>query len=165
MPAFCAIYVPGAHEIFASTARSLFSKDPESRRIRCFLRKAFKESRRLYKTFLSSFKELADVDITKEPMEVGPTSHYSMGGVRVDADSTATTVPGLFAAGEVAAGLHGANRLGGNSLSAMQIIAKVTNTFEVDLPLFTLFDTPTIAALSEQMEFAGHTDQDLQEKK
>ena len=63
------------------------------------------------------FKELADVDITKEAMEVGPTCHYSMGGVRVNADTTATTVPGLFAAGEVAAGLHGANRLGGNSLS------------------------------------------------
>src|SRR5439155_14846465 len=63
------------------------------------------------------FKELADVDITREPMEVGPTAHYMMGGLRVDADTTATAVPGLFAAGEVAAGLHGANRLGGNSLS------------------------------------------------
>jgi succinate dehydrogenase / fumarate reductase flavoprotein subunit len=70
------------------------------------------------------FKELADVDITKEPMEVGPTCHYSMGGVRVDADSTATTVPGLFAAGEVAAGLHGANRLGGNSLSDLLVFGR-----------------------------------------
>src|SRR5918995_5397749 len=70
------------------------------------------------------FKELADVDITKEPMEVGPTCHYSMGGVRVDADSTATTVPGLFAAGEVAAGLHGANRLGGKSLSALLVFGR-----------------------------------------
>ena len=61
------------------------------------------------------FKELAGVDITKGPMEVGPTMHYVMGGVRVDADSTAATVPGLFAAGEVAGGLHGSNRLGGNS--------------------------------------------------
>src|SRR5205814_5454715 len=56
------------------------------------------------------FKELADVDITKEPMEVGPTCHYMMGGVRVDAETQASTVPGLFAAGEVGAGLHGANR-------------------------------------------------------
>ena len=70
------------------------------------------------------FKELADVDITKEPMEVGPTCHYSMGGVKVDADSTATTVPGLFAAGEVAAGLHGANRLGGNSLSDLLVFGR-----------------------------------------
>jgi succinate dehydrogenase / fumarate reductase flavoprotein subunit len=70
------------------------------------------------------FKELADVDITKEPMEVGPTCHYSMGGLRVDADSTATTVSGLFAAGEVAAGLHGANRLGGNSLSDLLVFGR-----------------------------------------
>ncbi len=70
------------------------------------------------------FKELADVDITKEPMEVGPTCHYMMGGLRVDADTTATTVPGLFAAGEVAAGLHGANRLGGNSLSDLIVFGR-----------------------------------------
>ena len=70
------------------------------------------------------FKELADVDITKEPMEVGPTCHYVMGGVRVAADTTATTVPGLFAAGEVAAGLHGANRLGGNSLSDLLVFGR-----------------------------------------
>ena len=69
-------------------------------------------SRRRLPSMYHQFKELADVDITKEPMEVGPTCHYAMGGVRVDADSTATTVPGLFAAGEVAAGLHGANRSG-----------------------------------------------------
>ena len=62
------------------------------------------------------FKELAGIDITKEPMEVGPTTHYVMGGIRVDGESQMSTVPGLFAAGECAAGLHGANRLGGNSL-------------------------------------------------
>src|SRR5213592_3087892 len=67
------------------------------------------------------FKELADVDITKEPMEVGPTCHYVMGGVRVDADTTQATVPGLFAAGEAAGGMHGANRLGGNSLSDLLV--------------------------------------------
>jgi succinate dehydrogenase / fumarate reductase flavoprotein subunit len=63
------------------------------------------------------FKELAEVDITKEPMEVGPTLHYFMGGIRVDPETQQTRVPGLFACGECAAGLHGANRLGGNSLS------------------------------------------------
>ncbi|HEY2992565.1 MAG TPA: fumarate reductase/succinate dehydrogenase flavoprotein subunit [Methylomirabilota bacterium] len=70
------------------------------------------------------FKELANVDITKEPMEVGPTCHYVMGGVRVDADTTQATVPGLFAAGEVAAGLHGSNRLGGNSLSDLVVFGR-----------------------------------------
>src|SRR5262245_56067927 len=70
------------------------------------------------------FKQLADIDITKEAMEVGPTTHYMMGGVRVDADSQMSTVPGLFAAGECAAGLHGANRLGGNSLSDLLVFGK-----------------------------------------
>ena len=70
------------------------------------------------------FKELAGVDITKEAMEVGPTCHYIMGGVRVDADTAATRVPGLYAAGEVAAGLHGANRLGGNSLSDLVVFGR-----------------------------------------
>jgi succinate dehydrogenase / fumarate reductase, flavoprotein subunit len=70
------------------------------------------------------FKELAGVDITREPMEVGPTQHYVMGGVRVDPDSTAGTVPGLFAAGEVAGGMHGSNRLGGNSLSDLLVFGR-----------------------------------------
>jgi succinate dehydrogenase / fumarate reductase flavoprotein subunit len=70
------------------------------------------------------FMELADVDITKTPMEVGPTTHYVMGGVRVDPDTGAATVKGLFAAGEVAAGLHGANRLGGNSLSDLVVFGR-----------------------------------------
>ncbi len=70
------------------------------------------------------FRELAGVDITKEPMEVGPTAHYVMGGVRVDAESQESTVNGLFAAGEVASGLHGANRLGGNSLSDLIVFGK-----------------------------------------
>src|SRR5947209_10010415 len=70
------------------------------------------------------FKELAGVDITKEPMEVGPTCHYIMGGVRVDADTAATAVPGLFAAGEVAGGMHGSNRLGGNSLSDLLVFGR-----------------------------------------
>ncbi len=70
------------------------------------------------------FKELADVDITKEPMEVGPTCHYVMGGVEVEPDTAATAVPGLFAAGEVAGGFHGSNRLGGNSLSDLLVFGR-----------------------------------------
>jgi succinate dehydrogenase / fumarate reductase flavoprotein subunit len=70
------------------------------------------------------FLKLAKVDITKEPMEVAPTIHYAMGGVRVEAETAATTVPGLYAAGEVASGLHGANRLGGNSLSDLLVFGK-----------------------------------------
>ncbi len=70
------------------------------------------------------FKELADVDITKEPMEVGPTCHYMMGGIRVEAETAQSTLPGLFAAGEAAAGLHGANRLGGNSLSDLLVFGQ-----------------------------------------
>ena len=70
------------------------------------------------------FKQLADIDITEHPMEVGPTTHYMMGGVKVDGDTQMSTVPGLFAAGECAAGLHGANRLGGNSLSDLLVFGK-----------------------------------------
>jgi succinate dehydrogenase / fumarate reductase flavoprotein subunit len=70
------------------------------------------------------FKELADVDITKGPMEVGPTCHYVMGGIHVDAETAESTLPGLFAAGEAAAGLHGANRLGGNSLSDLLVFGR-----------------------------------------
>ena len=70
------------------------------------------------------FKELADVDITREPMEVGPTAHYIMGGVRVDAETGLSTLPGLFACGEVAGGMHGANRLGGNSLSDLLVFGR-----------------------------------------
>jgi len=70
------------------------------------------------------FKQLANLDITKEPMEVGPTTHYAMGGIRVNGDTQMTNIPGLFAAGECAAGLHGANRLGGNSLSDLIVFGK-----------------------------------------
>ncbi len=75
------------------------------------------------------FKQLADVDITREPMEIGPTMHYVMGGVRVDAETQMSSVPGLFAAGESAAGLHGANRLGGNSLSDLLVFGKRAGEF------------------------------------
>src|SRR5207344_3021215 len=70
------------------------------------------------------FKELGGIDITKEPMEVGPTTHYIMGGVRVDAESQMSRVPGLFACGECAVGINGANRLGGNSLSDLLVFGK-----------------------------------------
>ncbi len=75
------------------------------------------------------FKQLADIDITTTPMEVGPTTHYVMGGIRVDGDSQSSTLPGLFAAGECAAGLHGANRLGGNSLSDLLVFGKRAGEF------------------------------------
>jgi succinate dehydrogenase / fumarate reductase flavoprotein subunit len=80
--------------------------------------------RRRLPSMYHQFKELADVDITKEMMEIGPTCHYVMGGVRVDPDAQAATVPGLFAAGESAGGMHGANRLGGNSLSDLLVFGK-----------------------------------------
>ncbi len=86
------------------------------------------------------FKELAGVDITEEPMEVGPTAHYVMGGIRVNAETQETTVTGLFAAGEAASGLHGANRLGGNSLSDLIVFGKRAGEFaskrakEIDMP-------------------------------
>jgi succinate dehydrogenase / fumarate reductase flavoprotein subunit len=75
------------------------------------------------------FKQLADIDITREPMEVGPTTHYIMGGVRVDAETQMSSVPGLFAAGECAAGINGANRLGGNSLSDLIVFGKRAGEF------------------------------------
>ncbi|MFN0145725.1 MAG: fumarate reductase/succinate dehydrogenase flavoprotein subunit [Dehalococcoidia bacterium] len=80
--------------------------------------------RRRLPSMYHQFKQLADVDITAVPMEVGPTMHYIMGGVRVDADTAAANVPGLFAAGEAAGGMHGANRLGGNSLSDLLVFGR-----------------------------------------
>ena len=80
--------------------------------------------RRKLPSMYHQFKQLADIDITQEPMEVGPTTHYMMGGVRVNPDSQMSQVPGLFAAGECGAGLHGANRLGGNSLSDLLVFGK-----------------------------------------
>src|SRR5947209_9154443 len=75
------------------------------------------------------FKELGDIDITTEPMEVGPTTHYVMGGVKVDAESQMSRVPGLFACGECAVGINGANRLGGNSLSDLLVFGKRAGEF------------------------------------
>jgi len=93
-----------------------------------WIREKIKDSEAHIKRKLPSmyhqFKELADLDITKEPMEVGPTTHYVMGGIRVDADTQMSTIPGLFAAGECASGINGANRLGGNSLSDLVVFGK-----------------------------------------
>jgi succinate dehydrogenase / fumarate reductase flavoprotein subunit len=80
--------------------------------------------RRKLPSMYHQFKQLADIDITKEPMEIGPTTHYIMGGIRVDGDTQMSSVPGLFAAGECAAGINGANRLGGNSLSDIIVFGK-----------------------------------------
>lgn len=94
------------------------------------------------------FKELAGVDITKEPMEVGPTTHYIMGGVRVDADTQMTSVSGLFAAGECAAGLHGANRLGGNSLSDLLVFGKRAGEYAAKYAK----ETPSLKLNESQVE-------------
>jgi succinate dehydrogenase / fumarate reductase, flavoprotein subunit len=100
------------------------------------------------------FKELADVDITKGPMEVGPTCHYVMGGIRVDAETGQSSVPGLFAAGEAAGGLHGANRLGGNSLSDLLVFGRRTGLAAAEhaktTPTATL-DEAQIAAAERQI--------------
>jgi succinate dehydrogenase / fumarate reductase flavoprotein subunit len=110
------------------------------------------------------FKELADVDITKEPMEIGPTCHYVMGGVEVDPDTAASSVPGLFAAGEVSGGMHGSNRLGGNSLSDLLVFGKRAGDGAVDY-LESLGDArPAIAqadldaAVAEALAPFGRTD-------
>src|SRR6266487_2506654 len=99
-------------------------------------------------------RRLADVDITTTPMEVGPTTHYIMGGIRVDGDSQMSTLPGLFAAGECAAGLHGANRLGGNSLSDLLVFGKRAGEsaarFAQEHPLGTIDAGEVEAARSEE---------------
>jgi len=101
------------------------------------------------------FKQLANLDITKEPMEIGPTTHYAMGGIRVNAETQATNVPGLFAAGECAAGLHGANRLGGNSLSDLLVFGKRAGEFAAkyakEAPAVTISDSEIEAAYREAM--------------
>jgi succinate dehydrogenase / fumarate reductase, flavoprotein subunit len=107
------------------------------------------------------FKELADVDITTGPMEVGPTCHYMMGGIRVDAETAQSTVPGLYAAGEAAAGLHGANRLGGNSLSDLLVFGKRAGKAAADYaksaPSGTLDSAQIQAAEREMLAPFEHT--------
>jgi succinate dehydrogenase / fumarate reductase, flavoprotein subunit len=95
------------------------------------------------------FKQLADIDITQVPMEVGPTTHYMMGGIRVDGDTQMTDVPGLFAAGECAAGLHGANRLGGNSLSDLLVFGKRAGEYAAQFA-----KTNTLGAVNQEQVVA-----------
>jgi succinate dehydrogenase / fumarate reductase flavoprotein subunit len=95
------------------------------------------------------FKELADVDITKGPMEVGPTCHYVMGGIRVDAETAQSTVPGLFAAGEAAAGLHGSNRLGGNSLSDLLVFGRRAGLAAADHAKRVSYSGPAASQIAE----------------
>ncbi|HMA21639.1 MAG TPA: fumarate reductase/succinate dehydrogenase flavoprotein subunit [Gemmatimonadaceae bacterium] len=99
------------------------------------------------------FKQLADIDITAEPMEVGPTTHYMMGGIRVDGDTQMSTIPGLFAAGESAAGLHGANRLGGNSLSDLLVFGKLAGEHAAQ---FASNAAPTHVSADAVDEAAAH---------
>jgi succinate dehydrogenase / fumarate reductase flavoprotein subunit len=102
------------------------------------------------------FKELAGVDISKEPMEVGPTAHYVMGGVIVNAESQETTISGLYACGEVASGLHGANRLGGNSLSDLIVFGKRAGEFAAkrskDLAQPVIDDSQVKSAITDMLE-------------
>ena len=88
-------------------------------------RRSAEDIKRKLPAMYHQFKELGDVDITKEPMEVGPTAHYTMGGIRVDPETQESRIKGLFAAGECAAGMHGANRLGGNSLSDLLVFGRI----------------------------------------
>ncbi|HVH45719.1 MAG TPA: fumarate reductase/succinate dehydrogenase flavoprotein subunit [Labilithrix sp.] len=94
-----------------------------------FSRRSAEEIKKKLPAMYHQFKELGDVDITKEPMEVGPTAHYTMGGIRVDPETQETRVRGLFAAGECAGGMHGANRLGGNSLSDLLVFGRIAGLF------------------------------------
>jgi succinate dehydrogenase / fumarate reductase flavoprotein subunit len=102
------------------------------------------------------FMQLANLDITKEPMEIGPTTHYLMGGIRVDGDTQATNVPGLFAAGECAGGLHGANRLGGNSLSDLIVFGQRAGEYAAkyakENPNLQISDAQVEAAYREAVE-------------
>jgi succinate dehydrogenase / fumarate reductase flavoprotein subunit len=100
------------------------------------------------------FKQLADIDITTTPMEVGPTTHYIMGGIRVDGDSQSSTVPGLYAAGECAAGLHGANRLGGNSLSDLLVFGKRAGEFAAAFAREHGLATPDAAEVDDAVRCA-----------
>jgi succinate dehydrogenase / fumarate reductase flavoprotein subunit len=116
------------------------------------LPKAEEHIKRKLPSMYHQFKQLADLDITKEPMEVGPTTHYMMGGIRVDGDSQMSTVPGLFAAGEAAAGLHGANRLGGNSLSDLLVFGRRAGRYAAE---FARSNGATVAIDDGQLQAAA----------
>lgn len=124
-------------------------------------RRSADEIRRRLPSMYHQFKQLADVDITAEAMEVGPTCHYIMGGVRVEADTAATTVAGLYAAGEVAGGMHGANRLGGNSLSDLLVFGRLAGLAAAEHALSTgassrLDDAMVAEVTGDSLEFFGN---------
>ncbi len=100
--------------------------------------------RRNCRACITSSSEPADVDITREPMEVGPTCHYMMGGIRVHPETQETTLPGLFAAGEVAGGMHVPNRLGGNSLSDLLVFGKRAGEFAAELAACQMASVPEV---------------------
>ncbi|MGC9962068.1 MAG: fumarate reductase/succinate dehydrogenase flavoprotein subunit [Acidimicrobiales bacterium] len=123
-------------------------------------RRPAEEIRRRLPSMYHQFKQLADVDITTDAMEVGPTCHYIMGGVRVDADTAATTVAGLYAAGEVAGGMHGANRLGGNSLSDLLVFGRraglAAAEYALGRPAPVIEDTAVTAVTQHALHFFEH---------
>ncbi len=138
-------------------------------------RRPAEEIRRRLPSMYHQFKQLADVDITTDAMEVGPTCHYIMGGVRVEADTAATTVPGLFAAGEVAGGMHGANRLGGNSLSDLLVFGRraglAAAQYALSHPAVAPTESAVVSVTEHALSFFAHDSgenpyalhQDLQE--
>ncbi len=119
--------------------------------IKSRIRNAPEHIRKKLPSMYHQFKQLADIDITAEPMEVGPTTHYMMGGIRVDGDTQMSTLPGLFAAGESAAGLHGANRLGGNSLSDLLVFGKRAGEHAA---MFAA-DSPAVRVTADDVESAA----------
>src|SRR3984957_10477446 len=122
--------------------------------IKQHLPKAEEHIKRKLPSMYHQFKQLADLDITKEPMEVGPTTHYMMGGIRVDGDSQMSNVPGLFATGEAAAGLHGANRLGGNSLSDLVVFGRRAGHYAAE---FAKSSRAATTVDEEQLQVAAKT--------
>ena len=98
------------------------------------------------------FKELATLDITEEPMEVGPTTHYMMGGIKVEAGTASSTIPGLYAAGEAAAGMHGANRLGGNSLSDLLVFGKIAGQSASNFAQTNTYASPHPGGINQSIE-------------
>jgi succinate dehydrogenase / fumarate reductase flavoprotein subunit len=112
-------------------------------------RRSAEDIKRKLPAMYHQFKELGDVDITKEPMEVGPTGHYAMGGLRVDPETQMTRIKGLFAAGECAAGLHGANRLGGNSLSDLVVFGRIAGLHAAKYAKDCAAPSPNPSAIEE----------------
>ncbi|MGC8551369.1 MAG: FAD-dependent oxidoreductase [Phycisphaerae bacterium] len=148
-------------------ARSIYTEVKEGRGSPhggCFLdisHRGAEYVKRKLPSMYHQFKELADVDITKEPMEVGPTCHYIMGGIKVDADTGATRVPGLFAAGECTGGMHGSNRLGGNSLSDLLVFGRRAGIgagdYAAGAPAAKIADAEVEAAAAEMTGYFGRS--------